>query len=313
MAMPLFRVLLQGRPAILLAFAALVLFPCSPALGDRMQQDGPPARVGVDSARQQDRPSGGFVQLGREAEEEDPEAQQMDWPLLRGAHEEEGLSAEELAECRQAAEDGSTKAQIHLAFIYYHGESVERDYAESARWHRVLAEKGRVYSQFRLGVMHYLGRGVPRDYNEAMRWFRIAAESGDKESQYNLGIGYEKGQGLPQDYQQAISWFRQAADQGHPRAQLKLGLMAYHGIGLPQDFAKAFTLIEGAANLGDPKAQYNTGLLYLNGKGVRKNAHLADRWLDLSAAHGNADAARLRGPKSRTRKPVRFEISTSPR
>ena len=48
----------------------------------------------------------------------------------------------DLAELRAKAEQGDAPAQTRLGLIYYIGEGVERDYAETVKWWRAAAAKG---------------------------------------------------------------------------------------------------------------------------------------------------------------------------
>jgi TPR repeat protein len=52
------------------------------------------------------------------------------------------------------------------------------DYAKAAQLFRPLAEQGDTKAQFSLGWMYFTGQIVPQDVREAMRWYRKAAEQG---------------------------------------------------------------------------------------------------------------------------------------
>ena len=41
--------------------------------------------------------------------------------------------------------------------------------------------------------MYYNGEGVPQDYAESVKWYRLGAEQGDADAQNNLGFMYERG------------------------------------------------------------------------------------------------------------------------
>jgi TPR repeat protein len=85
------------------------------------------------------------------------------------------------------AEQGHVLAQLDLAWMYYHGEGVERDLKEAARLYRLAAEQGVASAQNNLGVMYKNGEGVFPDKKEAARLYRLAAEQGVASAQYNLG------------------------------------------------------------------------------------------------------------------------------
>ncbi|MGI9569889.1 MAG: tetratricopeptide repeat protein [Desulfobulbia bacterium] len=76
------------------------------------------------------------------------------------------------------AERGDANAQRSLAFMYYKGEGVKKDFAKAAEWFREAAEQGDAKSQLDLGWMYLDGQGVLKDENEAAKWFKMAADQG---------------------------------------------------------------------------------------------------------------------------------------
>ena len=80
---------------------------------------------------------------------------------------------------RQAAEDGSVKAQWYLATIYIKGRcGVKKDPAEARRFLRLLAGDD-VETQAWLGKALYFGWwGLERDFRESAYWFLKAIENG---------------------------------------------------------------------------------------------------------------------------------------
>ena len=83
---------------------------------------------------------------------------------------------ETVAEVRAKAEQGDTRAQITLGFMYRNGEGVPEDDAEAVRWYRLAADQGHAVAQIRLGQRYGTGLGVPHNDAEAVRWFRLAAD-----------------------------------------------------------------------------------------------------------------------------------------
>ena len=86
------------------------------------------------------------------------------------------------------AEAGDLTAQVNLASAYYEGLGVRRDYAEAARWLRIVA--GRIgpdirpnqrsfalSARSRLGFAYYEGLGVPQDRVLAYMWLSLAPPS----------------------------------------------------------------------------------------------------------------------------------------
>jgi uncharacterized protein len=62
-----------------------------------------------------------------------------------------------------------------------------------------------------LGNIFYSGNGVPQNYAETVKWLRKAADQGLARAQSSLGSMYEDGKGVPWDYVQAHMWFNLAA------------------------------------------------------------------------------------------------------
>ncbi len=55
---------------------------------------------------------------------------------------------------------------------------------------------------------------------------------------------------MTQDYAEAAKWFRKAAEQGSPPAQAGLGIMYNDGLGVPQDYVQAYMWLNLAAARG---------------------------------------------------------------
>src|SRR5436190_237977 len=77
------------------------------------------------------------------------------------------LSAQEIAELRKNAERGDAVAQVQLASLYWEGDGVSKNPAESVKWYRKAAEQIDVpivvEAQHALGIAYARGHGVPQD------------------------------------------------------------------------------------------------------------------------------------------------------
>lgn len=86
-----------------------------------------------------------------------------------------------------------------------------------------LAGVGNTEIQIELGQMYFYGEGVTSDYAESVKWYRKAAEQGDEVAQYRLGCVYAaKNLGVEQDYVEAYNWWCKAAEQGYAKAEYML-------------------------------------------------------------------------------------------
>ena len=169
------------------------------------------------------------------------------------------------------------------------------DYATALREWRPLAEQGNSKAQSMMGWMYDNGYGVPQDYKTAVKWYTLAAEQGDVGSQHNLGEMYRTGKGVPQDYKTALKWFRLAAEQGDDDAQVNMGQMYDQGLGgVLQNYKTSAKWYKLAAEQGNAIAQYNLGLSYYYGEGVIQDNVYAHMWTNISASNGDEDGVKAR-------------------
>lgn len=168
-------------------------------------------------------------------------------PPLAWAGIEDDLSATQktdnlkaLRELRASAAAGDADAQFNLGGVFFKGQAVEQDYAESAKWLRLAAVQGHALAQYNMGMMYDSGQGVMQDHTEAARWYRLAADQGFALAQLNLGVAYTNGEGVPQNEALAVKLFRLAAEQGEAQAQFDLGVMYANGQGIKQDLVEAY-------------------------------------------------------------------------
>lgn len=115
-----------------------------------------------------------------------------------------------LAGLGDAAEAGSTWAQVWLGDLYSKGEVLPKDDAEAVKWYRQAAEKGNPEGLENLADAYGSGQGVKSDAKEAMRLHIEAAEdSGNPYLQFKLGWRYSMGQdGFVSDKAEAVKWYR---------------------------------------------------------------------------------------------------------
>ena len=99
----------------------------------------------------------------------------------------------------EAAKQGNAEAQYRLAYSYFEGNGVEKDYVEAYKWFRKAAEQGNADAQSMVGYCYFCGIGVEKNLVEAYKWFRKAAEQGHAVAQHNLGFYYEEGKAVDLD------------------------------------------------------------------------------------------------------------------
>ena len=151
---------------------------------------------------------------------------------------------------RKAAEMGDPEGQGRYARALVHGEGVDQDLAEAARWYRRSAEGGNATSQNNLAGMYADGEGVEIDEAEAVRWYKKAAAAGQREAEYNLAQRYVEGRGVEKDEARGVALLRRVADKGMLDAQFDLGQMLWRKPASGRDLMEAVTRLAIAAEQG---------------------------------------------------------------
>jgi TPR repeat protein len=128
-----------------------------------------------------------------------------------------------------------------LAGAYEDGEKAywAHDYATALQLLKPLAEQGDTRAERMLGFMYLNGFGVAQDKAMALNWVLRAAVNGNASAQTTAGHAYFEGWGRAPDLGQSVKWYRRAADQGDPEGQAQLGAMLENGFGAPQDYVEA--------------------------------------------------------------------------
>ena len=227
----------------------------------------------------------------------------------------------------RAAEQGAPAHQFDLALMYDNGLGVAQDLPRAAEWYAQGGRAGlrRCRGQSRRSSTSR-APACRRISPRRSRSTPARPARGNAKAQNNLGLMYTRGEGVAQNYAAAVDWYRKAAAQGFAKAITNLGVMYENGFGVTQDEDEARRLyrlggrqaadasetaldrarflhdakasdpraLAAAAARGDAKAQFDLGLRYARGLGVPQDYVLGYMWLNLSAAHGLADAIRLR-------------------
>ena len=159
-------------------------------------------------------------------------------------------------EIKADAEKGDAFAQSTIGWMYGHGDGVEKDYVEAAKWYRKSADQGYPPAQFFLGVMYEHGNGVRKDYAEAVKWYRKAADQGFDMAQAAVGNMYPKGNGVAKGETEAVDLRRESLVTGHGKIVVLSGVIIAVGIFLAM-LTKEF--VAPIPHLQDPKRHERTG------------------------------------------------------
>lgn len=117
------------------------------------------------------------------------------------------------------ADDGYSKAQANLAWMYQTGKGVEKNLKLSYEWYLKAALQDHVIAKNNLGVMYEKGWGVRQSNRRAVYWYRDAAAYGYSYAQYNLGKMLLDGIGTEKNPKEAAYWLGLAAVQGVDEAK----------------------------------------------------------------------------------------------
>lgn len=227
--------------------------------------------------------------------------------------------------------DVSALGRSKLAALYEGGDSAKPDYARAAQQYQAAVDAGEPYAQGELAFMYFRGRGVPRDYEKAVSMYEDLLERfGEEEYGYNMGVlyyyapagkdqklrqkeafrlfkaeadrnsnvyarsalgeCYEHGVGVARDYAQAAKWYGLAAEQSFADAQFLLGELYRKGLGVKRDYQEALRLFEQAAAQNSAWGQRGAAGMYYRGDGVKRDYARALE-LYTQAAEGNDQEA----------------------
>lgn len=111
-----------------------------------------------------------------------------------------------------SANEGNAEAQFDIAYAYFNGEGIERDYASAAMWFKRSARQNYAKAQYNLAYCYMNGRGVPRDYDKAFDLLHMSANNNYKRAQLTLADCYANGILVEQNEKESQKWMAMAAN-----------------------------------------------------------------------------------------------------
>lgn len=135
--------------------------------------------------------------------------------------------------------------------LLHKGDSLYRqgNYEEAAIAYLISANEGNAEAQFDIAYAYFNGEGIERDYASAAMWFKRSARQNYAKAQYNLAYCYMNGRGVPRDYDKAFDLLHQSANNNYKRAQLTLADCYANGILVEQNEKESQKWMAMAANL----------------------------------------------------------------
>lgn len=136
------------------------------------------------------------------------------------------------------------------------------EYETALRLYSGLAENGSTRAQLALGWMFHVGKGISSDLDQAQKWYWRAADAGSAEAFYYLGVLKSK----QREYGNAVAYFERAASENYMPAVYALGLVYDFGAGVAADKTKALQYYRRAAQMGHLFAQRVVGGAMMRGR-----------------------------------------------
>src|SRR5581483_11170213 len=210
------------------------------------------------------------------------------WALaIRGQPQWEQVRKATIPETIKLAQTGVAVAQLRLAYGYFAGDGLERDYSQAVSWSNKAAEAGLAPAQFLLGIAYLNGLGVPQNFETAVEHLNQAAEQGFAGAEFQLGLCYLRGgPGINQAPARGIKWLTRAAEQGKPNAQQFLAWCYASGTGVNEDPAQALAWCRRAAEQELPTAEDFLGMFCASGYGSTQAWAQAVTWFRRAAERG---------------------------
>lgn len=120
-----------------------------------------------------------------------------------------------------SANEGNAEAQFDIAYAYFNGEGIERDYASAAMWFKRSARQNYAKAQYNLAYCYMNGRGVPRDYDKAFDLLHQSANNNYKRAQLTLADCYANGILVEQNEKESQKWMAMAANLQPEQPQIE--------------------------------------------------------------------------------------------
>lgn len=117
------------------------------------------------------------------------------------------------------ATGGEMKAQLLMGEFC---ETVLERPEQAAIFYQQAADQGSSEAQVKYANMLMTGKGVARNHREAFLRYALAADQGIGVAQFEVGEFYRNGEDIPGDLDKAVYWYKLAKQNGIDRAEIRL-------------------------------------------------------------------------------------------
>jgi TPR repeat protein len=147
---------------------------------------------------------------------------------------------------KRASELGSSKATLHLGWMYHEGDGVKRDLVLASKYFHRASEEGNPSALLALASIYEKGDGVKQNLQEAEKYLKLAVRVDLMRAlaAYGNFLCYERGD--EQSQKLAFNFIEHGANVSQVDELAKLALLYEHGEGTKKDLAKAAALHEKA-------------------------------------------------------------------
>jgi TPR repeat protein len=224
---------------------------------------------------------------------------------VKAYNSDETVSAEELQRLHALAEKNDSYALYTLGFMYFYGDSVEKDVVQGEKFLRRYSNQMHDCNSEGKNCSLWMDtkNDVPKKLIEWANIWRAKAKAGDAEAQYILGNVYYNIDdplntiGVPSiDTDEAMRWWLKSANQGYSEAEYAMGSAyerGYSGLNEKEAQIQALKWWKKAAMQGHKNAQHNMAVYYANGLGgLEKDKVKAKAWLIISIKSGGRNEDR---------------------
>lgn len=182
----------------------------------------------------------------------------------------------------KAAESGGPKDKYELAWKFYDGAGVSKDYGKAMEWFLLSAEGGYVDAQLQVASMLAAGKGVEKDPKKAFVWCQRAADGGDPKAIEQLGYEYVRGNIVEKDVTKGIQLLESVAKGDGLTAASAANTLGYEYQG-PElhDLVKAYMWLEVAVLKGDSlsKRWRDVVGVKISTEEIKQAKQLAQEWV----------------------------------
>lgn len=197
----------------------------------------------------------------------------------------------QLANLKEAAENGVPGAQYDLALLHLEGEKVYKDIDKAINLLKSASEE-HPNAAYKLGELYLKGEIIHKNIPNALAMFKNAAQKDHLEASYKLGIILKEGLIVDKNIDDAIGYLTKTAAKGHSGAMYSLAEILLYD---KNDFAKAQNYLISAYKKDHTDATYLLGKLFFKGDFVKIDYNYSIKYLSIASAAKHPDATYLLG------------------